>query len=331
MTPAPSKALLEKFFRSQCTEEEHRQVVSWLQTARPEEWQPLMEDHWEGFKKETVSGQFDDRQLFGRIQASVQAPARHRPTLARRMLRIAASLVGILLAAGLVWWLFGIPREVVYASGYGETRTVTLPDQSTVVLHGNSSIRFTGDWDQAQPRTVSLTGEAFFSVVHTISHQPFVVRTSENFNVEVLGTQFNVSNRRNGTKVVLNEGKIKLTIRDALQPHEPAENVIMRPGELVEFSGNPATYTRRVVNPDLYTAWKQNKLILQNTSLQEIVTILEDSYGLRVQVTDQRLLKLLGSGSIPTDDPEVLLSTIAEVFDLKMNMDGKSVTFLPKP
>ncbi len=333
MDAVPSKELLARFYRGQCTEAEHRLVVTWLQSAAGEEAaHAAMEDQWEGLKKEQVKGPPDDQQLFDRIQASIQPPAaRTRPGLAGRTLRLAASLAGILLVAGLAYWLLVVPREVVYASDYGQTRTVTLPDQSTVVLNGNSRIRLVNDWGTDRPRTVQLEGEAFFSVVHTRSHQPFVVRTSDQFAVQVLGTQFNVSSRQSGTKVILNEGRIELDLRDARAPADPARKVVMQPGELVEFKDNPTAYTRRMVNAEVFSAWTDNKLILQNTSLREIITVLEESYGFRVRVTDPGLLAQQGSGSIPTDDPEVLLATIAEVFDLQMDRNGVRVTFSPSP
>ncbi len=333
MEPVPSKELLARFYRGQCTEAEHRLVVTWLQSAAGEEAvHAAMEDQWEGLKKEQVKGPPDDQQLFDRIQASIQPPAaRTRPGLAGRTLRLAASLAGILLVAGLAYWLLVVPREVTYASDYGQTRTVALPDGSRVVLNGNSRIRLVNDWGTDRPRTVQLEGEAFFSVVHTRSHQPFVVRTSDRFAVQVLGTQFNVSSRQSGTRVILNEGRIALDLRDARAPAAQARKVVMQPGELVEFKEDPTAYTRRMVNAELFSAWTDNKLILQNTSLREIITVLEESYGFRVRVTDPQLLAQQGSGSIPTDDPEVLLATIAEVFDLQMNRNGVRVTFSPSP
>jgi ferric-dicitrate binding protein FerR (iron transport regulator) len=333
MDAAPSKELLARFYRGQCTEAEHRRVVTWLQSAAGQEGvHAAMEDQWEGLKKEQVKGPPDDRQLFDRIQASIRpAAARTYLGISRRALRLAASVAGILLVAGLTYWLLGVPREVEYASGYGQTRTVTLPDQSTVVLNGNSSIHLVNNWGTDRPRTVRLEGEAFFSVVHTRSHQPFVVRTSDQFAVQVLGTQFNVSSRQSGTRVILKEGRIELDLLDARVPSARARKVVMQPGELVEFKDNPTAYTRRMVNAELFSAWTDNKLILQNTSLGEIITVLEESYGFRVRVTDPQLLLQQGSGSIPTDDPEVLLATIAEVFNLRMNRNGVQVTFSPSP
>jgi ferric-dicitrate binding protein FerR (iron transport regulator) len=332
MDAVPSKELLARFYRGQCTEAEHRQVVTWLQSAAGQEGvHAAMEDQWEGLKKEQVKGPPDDQQLFDRIQASIQPSARTRLDIPRRARRLAASLAGILLVAGLAYWLLVVPREVKYASDYGQTRTVTLPDGSTVVLNGNSRIRLVNDWGADRPRTVQLEGEAFFSVVHTRNHQPFVVRTSDRFAVQVLGTQFNVSSRQSGTKVILNEGRIELDLRDAHAPAGPARKVVMQPGELVEFKDNPTAYTRRMVNAEVFSAWTDNKLILQNTSLREIITVLEESYGFRIRVTDPQLLEGQGSGSIPTDDPEVLLATLAEVFDLRMNRKGVQVTFSPSP
>ena len=72
-----------------------------------------------------------------------------------------------------------------------ESKTVLLPDQSTVRLNAGSFFTYdAATWDDA--RTVELHGEAFFDVKK--NGVPFTVTTS-NSRVQVLGTTFNVRAR----------------------------------------------------------------------------------------------------------------------------------------
>src|SRR6056297_975139 len=89
----------------------------------------------------------------------------------------AAASVAVLV----VFWFF--TASVTVNSEMGETLTYRMPDNSRVVLHDNSSVKF-GKY--INKRKVALTGKAYFEVV---KGDGFVVKT-KNGNVAVLGTRF---------------------------------------------------------------------------------------------------------------------------------------------
>lgn len=207
-----------------------------------------------------------------------------------------------------------------FKTGYGETKSFTLPDGSNVVLNANSTLTLKSDWDVETPREIWLDGEAFFSVVHTENDQLFKVNTQEGVTVEVLGTTFNVYNRTKQTKVVLNSGQIRLN----LPANESSGGILMKPGEMVEYKEQQ--YKKKSVDPQLYSSWTDNKIILDHTSLLEMVNMLKDNYGLEVKVADTALMKQTVSGSIPLGDPEILLQQMAKAFQLKIRKEGSVIT-----
>jgi len=222
-----------------------------------------------------------------------------------------AAAVAALLTVVSLYFLVKEEEVVSYSTGFGETRTIVLPDSSTVKLNSNSTLTLGSDWlDNKSVREVSLDGEAFFSVVHKINNQPFKVKTGQDVAIEVLGTSFNVYHRED-TKVVLNSGRIQLSL-PALRPNE---KVYMKPGDLVEY--DEKKYTKRKVDPKLYTGWTKNNLVLNHTSLREMIQMIKDNYGLEVEVK-QNLLGHTISGSMPVSDAENLLQQIAIAFRLKL-------------
>jgi ferric-dicitrate binding protein FerR (iron transport regulator) len=104
-----------------------------------------------------------------------------------------------------------------------------------VLLNANSQLRTPARWPAGARREVWLEGEAFFQVTKKgaapgggTDGARFVVHTGQ-VDVAVLGTRFNVTNRRGQTTVTLNEGKVKLEEGDL------DGAVIMEPGELVRL------------------------------------------------------------------------------------------------
>lgn len=236
-------------------------------------------------------------------EESVSRP--RRPTL-----RYAAA-VALLLLSGIVavvW--FQADEQQNYYTDYGETKTVSLPDGSVAVLNANSHLSFASDW-QHHERAVMLTGEAFFRVEKQTTDstlRKFTVQTG-NLTVEVVGTQFNVNHRRGATQVVLNTGRVRVA--------NQRQQLTMKPGELVLASAEEGKLRKRKINTEVYTAWKDNRLVFEDTPLREIARLLEDNYNYQVSLSDTLVANKTFVGTFPADDIEVLLQTLTKSVDLQ--------------
>jgi ferric-dicitrate binding protein FerR (iron transport regulator) len=240
----------------------------------------------------------------------------------RRWMSVAAMLVGLLTTGVVYYTAFRPGRMITYTTDYGDSQTITLPDGSLVTLNAHSTLRSAAQWKPDQPREVWLDGEAFFDVqkkaratdAPVLPSNRFVVHTRD-LHIEVLGTQFNVNNRRTTTRVVLNSGKISLH-RSATST---TPDLIMEPSELVEYSESSRQLVKRKVNPEVYSSWVDKKLVFNETPLGEIAQLLEDNYGLKLEFGTEQLARRKFTGSVATDDPELLLTAIATSFQLKIN------------
>ena len=268
------------------------------------------------------------RDIFRKIEAKKNTPLkRTRKRWPAPWYQVAAVLTGLLItvSAYLIYqqWTNAATR---YTTEYGEIKNIVLPDGSTVVLNANSSLRYAPDWQAHTDRCVWLEGEAYFSVMHTPDNQRFLVQTDD-VTVEVLGTEFNVSQRREDIQVVLSSGQVKLSI-----PHQrDTTKVLMQPGDLVSYSSGNQKITQQTVSPERHTAWKDQKLWLDNTSLAEIALFLEDYYGLQVTVSDSlKDLRLSATTEFTTKDEAVILNAIAEIYGIEVQREGQHLTLRKK-
>lgn len=240
-------------------------------------------------------------------------------------LRAAASFTGLLMLAAIAYYHLSGADTLRYETGYGETATFILPDSSVVTLNANSTLEYTGNWKKQTSREVWLNGEAFFHVrkiqQNTASQLPakFVVHTS-NMDVEVLGTEFNVNERRGKTTVVLNSGKVKLNSN--LNPNEA---LVMEPGEYVELSVAHKQFVKKIVDPELFSSWTEKKLILDNTTLGEVAQAIEDYYGLKVVFEDVEVAEKALTGSIPMNDLDTFLTVLSASIDVQMYREGNTL------
>lgn len=322
--------LLRKYVADQCTPEELDVILDYLKT---EEGRSALKNMLE--EEATVHNMYPDidpsisERIYHQLQGSIRkTPVQkvvpgNRKVVTLGLWQVAATVSGILLVSVALYLAFFRVTSVVYATHYGETKTLVLPDSSVVTLNANSEITYLKHWNTTQAREVWLKGEAFFSVQHTPNKQQFMVHASE-VDVEVLGTEFNVNNRRGKTTVVLDKGSIRLSATRLPQP------LMMQPGELVEYNEQNADYQQKAVNPEVYISWKNHWLVFEGTSLREIARILEDNFGLEVVLQDAALEQKKFKGSVPSHDLDILLKGLSESFNIEVTRKKNTIVMKNK-
>jgi len=208
-----------------------------------------------------------------------------------------------------------------YATTFGETRTLRLSDGSQVVLNANSSLRVPRWGFGDKTREVLLAGEASFSVMHTPSHQPFKVKTARNLEVVVLGTEFTVFARKRGARVVLRKGQVRV------QYHQGTANrqVVMKPGELMTLDGKKGVALKKIEHPPLQPSWSEKRFVFDETPLREVAYLLEENYGLQVEIKDPELAERVLMGSFRADNVDQLLQSLSELLDIDVVRQGNRV------
>ena len=191
-------------------------------------------------------------------------------------------------------------------TAYGEIRKQQLPDGSTVMLNANSEISYHQGWSAGTSREIWLKGEAFFHVAKTPSKSRFIVHTDQ-FDVVVTGTQFNVMNRAGKTNVMLTEGSVTLKTRDGKEIH-------MKPGDFVEFNNEePNIKTAREEN---VLAWKDKKLFFERTPLRVAAQQIEELYGIKINLANNKIGDKPISGIMMNDNLDVLLQALEAATEL---------------
>lgn len=196
-----------------------------------------------------------------------------------------------------------------YAAEKGIIRSVTLQDGSKVILNANSTIKVLRNFLGHERREVWIKGEAFFEVAKEANKKPFIVH-AKNVDVEVLGTRFNVNDRREKTEVTLEEGKVKLVSKDQ-------KPLVMVPGEMVAVSAEHK-FIRRPAEQTNYEAWRKYMLVFENTPLLEVAQAIHDYYGVEVRVSDPALAARRFTGTLPNNDLDVVLMSLATAYQIEI-------------
>jgi transmembrane sensor len=325
-----TQALVSAYTAGTATAAEAEAVRAWLaQPANQLLAQYWMQQHWDALAAAPPLADTEEpdyEALLWRTRLRLVPAARQSAPKWRRW-AAAATLASTVAGGG--WLLYGThraPAPLTVGTDFGQTRSLALPDGSHVMLNGHSTLRYAATWQPDQPREVWLDGEGFFSVQHKANNQRFLVHTAAGLQVEVLGTKFVVARRRDETRVVLLQGKVRVEFDDEQQP-----DVLLNPGELMEaHDDQPALVTHKKVRTGPYAAWKDAQLVLDETSIAELATRIHDTYGLDVEVTTPELNRRRVTGTVPVSGLPVLLQALEETFQLQATRQGNRLTLAEK-
>lgn len=228
------------------------------------------------------------------------AKKRVRRQRARRYvgpLAVAATLAAVALVIG--WQVvpeYQSDDQSDYLTAIGEQRTISLPDESTVLL--NTDTRLTIDFSDGV-RSVRLDrGEAHFEVAHD-STRPFIVEAGNGL-VRAVGTAFNVYLDEEQVEVIVTDGVVEIsqTPERSIASARVAELPQARAGPVKKLSkGGNARISQNIemlAAADAETlerklSWQHGMLEFVNTPLSEVIDEVSRYTGKTLVIADPEL------------------------------------------
>jgi ferric-dicitrate binding protein FerR (iron transport regulator) len=220
-------------------------------------------------------------------------------SLVFRRIGIAAALIGIVSFI----WLLNTSSNTEVFSGDREIIAHRLPDGSLVTLNRKSAISYDQEsW--SLNREIHLEGEAFFEVK---KGSKFRVSTQQG-EVMVLGTSFNVHNRDKSFTVTCYTGKVAVK--------NTSNQVILLPGQEVSQDnvGSLDMITAKVTESK--SPWINNLIRFHKASLEKVVQELHVYYG-EIYTFAPDLASMEFTGILPADNNIKALENLTWALGLK--------------
>lgn len=210
----------------------------------------------------------------------------------------AAVAIVVTLGLGLAVWSIQ-PRTT--ETRVGETRTITLADGSRVTLDTATriSVRMTG----GTRRIELVAGQAFFDVARDPS-RPFIVEAGGT-RVTALGTRFDVRRLSHGARVILVEGRVRVT--------EPGDDAWeLSPGQQVRTdAARPAPIA---VNADQAVSWTQGRLVFDRTPVSEAIAEVNRYSAAPIELRASSIGDIPVSGAFDAGDIPGFVSALTELY-----------------
>lgn len=297
-----NKETLFKYLNNTCSNEEFEDLIRWVKLGKDKEDKNWSYDYWKHFSSEL--NEKDEGKyslLLDKIHHQInlrQSKDRENKVISLSQItkwisRVAAILFLPLLGV-ILYFLstnnFQIDKftdltidslEVI--APVGSRTIVQLADGTEVNLNYGSKIKYPRNF-VGGTREITLSGEGYFDVTHN-PDKPFIVKTGK-LNIKAVGTKFNVL-AYPGEDIIettLVEGKV--IIEKSIQRDKNKQIGTMVPGQHVSYNVNSGRITSSEGNTDKYIAWKDGKLVFDNTPITEIAKTLSRMFNVEIEVSD---------------------------------------------
>lgn len=238
----------------------------------------------------------DENAMLSNILSQKKTTPKVLPLHKKWLFRAAALFV---LALGITFVMkFIVPQNET--ANLGEKTTFSLPDHSEVVLNSGSEINYK-KWNWDSHRRLELKGEAYFRVA---KGRRFEVQTALG-KVSVLGTQFNVKNRKNRFDVVCYEGRVKVNYANT--------QILLTHGQGVSFENGKQTKMKiRSLKPE----WTENQICFYKENIRTLLDEVERQYNITIELNTKDTVSLF-TGKLPAKNLDIALQIISTTYHLE--------------
>ena len=211
-----------------------------------------------------------------------------------------------------------------YSTAIGEQKTVTLSDGSILKMNVNSSICVC--MSKGYRRVQMINGEVFFTVKPDYN-RPFEVRTSKGL-VRVIGTAFNVKDRKGLMAVDVDHGKVLVQSAPKGPGDMRVRAVRLLSGQGADIDSTGRLAPIRICNIQQVLAWQKHQVVFKNTPVSNVLQelALYNNVNIKLALKDFGGKKI--TGIFDMNNLEQTLRIIVTAASLQMEKDTRGTITL---
>lgn len=315
------------------------QILSaYLSGTASESEKKIIEEHYEAYQK---NGQAWDSQLMGdkevvgqsiyfKIQQNISTSKKPQFYKSRIVRYAAVFLLIINTSIAIYYFRKAKPafyNEINISTAIGEVKKISLSDGSIIWLNAGSQLSYPKTFDENR-REVTLTGEAYFQIAHYAT-KPFIVHTGK-LITQVLGTSFNIKAYTDDKDFKISVLTGKVGVFESKKDSKLPAQFLVANESLVYDKHHEKFKPLKHTDSKVETVWIEKKLVFQNTTLEEVVNVLERHFNVSIHLTDPSLSEYKLYADFNEPDIDKIINKIALSLDLKVTEEGRNYKISPQ-
>lgn len=249
-----------------------------------------------------------------------------------KILMIAAAAIIPILLASCIWLLIEVSdmrqyggvmeKELAVVTARGESAVAILPDATEVTLMSQSSLKYSLKDFKDNGREILFEGDGVFNVKAN-EKSPFRIICNK-LEIVVTGTKFSLSARNdsNIASLYLESGKVEIECSADKNP------VHINPGEFARIDTTNGDVEISEVSQNSASAMMRGDKIFENTTLSEVLSELERTYGKKFEFRSSDILNDKFTGYLPSDNLEEVIETIENCYHVRSVIEQDRIVFM---
>lgn len=204
-----------------------------------------------------------------------------------------------------------VANDVVALINYesqNQKKQVKLLDGSTITLNKKSNIALGSDF--INDRKLTLNGMAYFEVKSKPNNNPFTI-TTQFATTTVVGTEFMINASEQQDEIIVGNGVVKISDRKG-------KSISLTKGQSVSVGNDGLRETKTVLSNN-YSSWKTDKLVFDNTQFSEVVTDVQDYYGVKLHIENKEIYNCRFTGEFDKTSLNEMLQVLSVSLNLSYN------------
>lgn len=211
---------------------------------------------------------------------------------------------------------WGLLQTSSVSSLFADVRTTAgvydnrqLHDGSLIRLNPSTALNV--HFTASQREVELLSGEVYLDVAKD-KQRPFVIQTRQG-QIQALGTRFIVRATSDDTMLTMLESRTQVTTGGPTLKNLATPEVVSA-GQMVRFNTEKLTHLPDINAAMTESAFKQHRLVVQNTPLSEVLKTLQQHRPGFILYDTEAMKKILVTAVLPLDDTDRALDLLCDNF-----------------
>ena len=321
-------SILIKYLQKQTSDNEDIMIESWLWDSHDNQSHfNCLKKIWECSESITDFDLIDISGDWEKVKSKIEANGNNSQTkkLHSTFYTIARIAAVFILALGIAilirYFLVNEPEMIVHSTKFDQSE-ILLSDGSKVYLNKHSEISYPEKFSRKE-RVVNMKGEAFFEVSKN-EKKSFVVHTSNQGIVKVLGTSFNIKDDKDSSRITVHVTTGKVAF---YQDNGSDIQTILTKNERAVLENEIISKTD-IVDPN-FLSWKTGILEFKNSPLLQVAEQLTDYYKQPIKIENHSIGEYKYTSTIDNQPLDEVLDEIKLVFNLNYIIKSDTIIIYP--
>ncbi|MCD0487696.1 FecR domain-containing protein [Pedobacter sp. MC2016-14] len=274
---------------------------------------------WESSVRTKVLFELDEQSSVKKLRSRISQHVTVSTSFSYKWLINAAALFAVVVFS---FWFYTEKTAVKYLVKHtgNQIDSVFLSDGTRIIMAQNSSISYPENF-KGKVREISLVkGQAFFNVKHDNEH-PFVIDIAKS-KVTVLGTSFNIEYSASEINVSVTTGKV------AFSPNEVSSPAILTAGQAISYNYLKSNLVlQEAANAN---SWFTKELHFVDMPLEDVCLELEAYYKVDIDFHDTKHSAKKFNATFKNSSLDEVLSVLEETYQIEVIKRDNAITIKNK-